>query len=92
MIDSALFFILRELDGFGILYTRTKERKTQMAQKPSTDGASSAKKSGTTIRKCVKGCAHVEQDKLYSGARLHNLAGGGTKARCTVCGNVVDLR
>lgn len=47
--------------------------------------------------KCT--CPHEEQDRLYGrGVRLHNPGGKpntkefGTKARCSVCGNLKSVK
>lgn len=46
----------------------------------------SAVKSGTTKKRCQRGCKHAFQDKTYgAGVRVHNIMKSGSM-RCTVCG------
>jgi len=44
----------------------------------------------TKLIKCS--CAHAEQDAMYRGLRLHNIAGTreSIKWRCTVCLNEIN--
>ena len=38
-------------------------------------------------------CEHEQQDKIYGKKiRLHNLNGSKTKAICTVCGNIKQIK
>lgn len=57
----------------------------------SAEGESSRtvnKKNGTVVAACAKGCKHAYQDATYGvGRRLFNIAGLGSKIRCTVCGD-----
>lgn len=59
-----------------------------MADKKADTEQKASKKNGTVIARCENNCQHLFQDAQYKGMRLHNIAGGGTKKRCTVCGKV----